>query len=65
MRVGMLVAHGLVLGAIGWMASLGGTEQRAAELFPRGAEGDSAADRRAVALGVGAHDQGKMQYQGM
>ncbi len=34
MRVGMLVANGLVLGAIGWMASLGGTEQRAAELFP-------------------------------
>ncbi len=35
MRVGMLVANGLVLGAIGWMASLGGTEQRAAELFPK------------------------------
>jgi hypothetical protein len=34
MRFGMLVANGLVLGAIGWMASLGGTEQRAAELFP-------------------------------
>lgn len=38
MRVGMLVANGLVLGAIGWMASLGGTEQRAAELFPRSAQ---------------------------
>jgi hypothetical protein len=37
MRVGMLVANGLVLGAIGWMASLGGVEQRAAELFPKGA----------------------------
>ena len=35
MRSGMLVANGLVLGAIGWMASLGGTEQRAAELFPK------------------------------
>ncbi len=35
MRVGMLVANGLVLGAIGWMASLGGIEHRAAELFPK------------------------------
>ena len=35
MRSGMLVANGLVLGAISWMASLGGTEQRAAELFPK------------------------------
>lgn len=38
MRVGMLVANGLVLGAIGWMASLGGTEQRAEQLFPWGAQ---------------------------
>jgi len=43
MRFGMLVANGLVLGAIGWMASLGGTEQRAAELFPRGAQVGNAA----------------------
>jgi hypothetical protein len=35
MRFGMLLANGLVLGTIGWMASLGGTEQRAAELFPK------------------------------
>jgi hypothetical protein len=43
MRVGMLVANGLVLGAIGWLSSLGGTEQRAAELFPRGAEAGTVA----------------------
>ncbi len=43
MRVGMLVANGLVLGAIGWMASLGGIEQRAAELFPKRAPTEGAA----------------------
>ena len=43
MRVGMLVANGLVLGAIGWMASLGGIEHRAAELFPKRTQVEGAA----------------------
>lgn len=42
MRLGMLVANGLVLGAIGWMVALGGTEQRAAELFPQKAQASAA-----------------------
>jgi len=33
MRFGLLISNGLVLGAICWMATLGGTEQRAAGLL--------------------------------
>lgn len=33
MRLGLLLSNGLVLCAIGWMATFGGTEQRASELL--------------------------------
>jgi hypothetical protein len=35
MRLRLLVANGLVLGAVAWMATLGGIETNAAELLPR------------------------------
>lgn len=35
MRVRLLVANGLVLGGIAWMAAFGGMEVRAAQLLPR------------------------------
>lgn len=35
MRLGLLISNGVVLCAIGWMATFGGTEQRATELFPQ------------------------------
>jgi hypothetical protein len=35
MRVRLLVANGLMLGGIAWMASFGGMEVRAAQLLPR------------------------------
>jgi len=34
MRFGMLLANGLVIGAMGWMAALGGLEIRAREILP-------------------------------
>jgi hypothetical protein len=43
MRVGLLVTNGLVLGAIGWMLAFGGSDQRAAQLFPQKAPVDNAA----------------------
>lgn len=35
MRLGLLLANGLVLCAIGWMVTLGGMEERAAQLLPQ------------------------------
>jgi hypothetical protein len=35
MRLRLLVVNGLILGAVGWMATLGGVGVRAAELLPR------------------------------
>lgn len=35
MRLRLLAANGLVLGAIAWMATIGGLETRAAQLIPR------------------------------
>lgn len=43
MRVGLLVANGLVLGVIGWMAAFGGMEVRAAEILPHGSHASVAA----------------------
>jgi hypothetical protein len=35
MRLGLLIANGLVLCVIGWMVTFGSTEERAAELLPQ------------------------------
>lgn len=45
MRLGLLVSNGLVLGAIGWMAIVGGAEQKPARVLARDARaGVSPAD---------------------
>ena len=38
MRVGLLVANGLVLGGIAWMAAFGGMEVQAKEVLPHGSD---------------------------
>lgn len=43
MRVGLLVANGLVLGGIAWMAAFGGMEVRATEVLPHGSYASVAA----------------------
>jgi len=43
MRVGLLVANGLVLGGIAWMAAFGGMEVRATEILPHGSHASVAA----------------------
>jgi hypothetical protein len=43
MRVGLLVANGLVLGGIAWMAAFGGMEVQATEVLPHGSHASVAA----------------------
>ena len=45
MRIGVLFANGLVLGTIGWLASVGGTEERASALVPKHALATDTATR--------------------